>query len=557
VRHRSLFVRMVAGAPIVALVAITSPAVASGAAPKVVEAPRPAGAWAENPGVMLESISCPTTTRCVVGGDFMTPEGNEPGAAWRWAGGKWSATLLPLTSAQSQAAPVNVSGISCPTTTSCTALGNYNATGQPQPAIWSLAGGKWTTKVAPLAVTSGVGMLSCPRRNTCFGDGSAGLEPAVVKLSGGNWTVTPVPLPSNADATPNSGMTGISCATTTRCVAVGGYVSDGADQPVIWTMSGRTWSARQASLPANAAANSTSSIDVVSCPAVNTCIAGGTYVAADGTSQGAFWRLSGTTWSVAQARVPVSAGTNPGPEISAIECPKVTSCVAGGSYYSTGHFSRASMWTLSGQKWSAMASPVPADAASTAIPGDEKNGPYSGITAISCPPSAKPRCVAVGDYVDKRLKHQGFLVEVATSDRSQGVVPVVTTTTQAPAPTTTTLAPPPPTTSTSTPPSSVPTTTPTTSAIAAGSPPCTVAALTAAALAAGGNGVDPQGYGCSGNWAYAGVDLGSGEDASEGTWIFMAVNGLWQRATVQLDCPDNSSSPALPPSILQAACNSN
>ena len=115
----------------------------------------------------------------------------------------------------------------------------------------------------------------------------------------------------------------------------------------------------------------------------------------------------------------------------------------------------------------------------------------------------------------------------------------------------------PSSTSTSTTPSSISTTTPTTAVTSAGSPQCTLAALTTAALAAGVpnvTGVDPQGYGCSGNWAYAGVGLGAQEEV---TWVFMAVNGSWQRTDVQLSCQANSSSPTLPPSILQAACNSN
>ena len=115
-----------------------------------------------------------------------------------------------------------------------------------------------------------------------------------------------------------------------------------------------------------------------------------------------------------------------------------------------------------------------------------------------------------------------------------------------------TTAPP-----TSTAASSIPKMTSTTIATAAGTPSCTVAALTAAAQAAGVpnvDGVDPNGYGCSGTWAYAGVDLG---DQEEVTWTFMAVNGSWQRTIVQLDCQDRSSSPTLPPSILQAECNAN
>jgi len=86
--------------------------------------------------------------------------------------------------------------------------------------------------------------------------------------------------------------------------------------------------------------------------------------------------------------------------------------------------------------------------------------------------------------------------------------------------------------------------------------PCIPTALTSAAQAAGGEGsIDPQGYGCSGDWAYAGVVLEGGQE--EVTWIFESVGGAWQRATVQVDCANETSTPAVPQMIIHTYCNSN
>ena len=85
---------------------------------------------------------------------------------------------------------------------------------------------------------------------------------------------------------------------------------------------------------------------------------------------------------------------------------------------------------------------------------------------------------------------------------------------------------------------------------------CTPATLTSAAQAAGGEGsIDPAGYGCSGDWAYAGVSLENGQE--EVTWIFRSIGGVWHRTIVQADCANQTSIPAVPQSILQADCNSN
>lgn len=86
--------------------------------------------------------------------------------------------------------------------------------------------------------------------------------------------------------------------------------------------------------------------------------------------------------------------------------------------------------------------------------------------------------------------------------------------------------------------------------------PCTPTALTSAAQAAGGEGsIDPQGYGCSGDWAYAGVVLEGGQE--EVTWIFESIGGAWQRATVQVDCGNETSTPAVPQMIIHTFCHSN
>jgi hypothetical protein len=154
--------------------------------------------------------------------------------------------------------------------------------------------------------------------------------------------------------------------------------------------------------------------------------------------------------------------------------------MAGGNYYSASNYERASIWMLSGGKWAAIASPVPADAGSKAIPGDVRNAPYSDINGISCPPSAKLRCIAVGDYVDKHFEHQGFFVEVANSGGSRGFVPIVTATTSE-QPTTTTTSP----STTTTSPTTTTTEAPPASQITLASLDAAVAAQSDAAVAAG------------------------------------------------------------------------
>jgi hypothetical protein len=487
-------VRLAAAVAVIAVVAVVTP-VAASAAPNVVQAPLPGDASTTDPGVNISAISCPTTSRCVANGDFSTSNSDVPGATWLWSGGTWLGDRLPLGGGVALVT-VDVLGVSCATTTSCTAAGDFNANGEVTPAIWKLAAGRWTVEQAPLpsnsatAIPAEINGISCPKTTSCFGGGSyttnnGGQQPAIWKLAGGTWSVTPVSLPSNAAIGPTApSILGISCPTTTSCVAVGGYESNGSSRPAIWTLASQTWKVRQAAVPANAAAKSVSSLDAVSCPTTTTCSAGGTYIAADGTAQAAFWKLAGGNWSVKQAPVPVDEANNsyPGPEITSISCSKTTNCMAGGSYYSTSNFKRASIWTLSSGKWSAMRSPIPANAMGL-IPGavTAKGGPSSAIGAISCPPSKKTSCIAGGTYVAAGGKRQGFFLQLAINGQKVGASQSVTTTTEAPTTTTT-----------------MPTTTTTTTAAAPVSQ-ITIASLDAA-LAQQANAVPPSPGQPPGTW---------------------------------------------------------
>jgi len=549
----------------IAVVVMSAPTLAA-AAPDITKAPLPNNGSTSYPydGVSMFAISCLSVSHCVAGGDYATGSSDIVGASWQLADGKWSVTQLPFET--SEIGPYEALGVSCPTTANCVAVGDYNTTGKPRALIWESIDGRWVMMNALLPINSAraegdssIRAVSCPEVIRCFGGGhfttfTNSVEPAVWELRGGTWAVSQLPLPGNASARQDAAILSISCPTTTSCVAGGNYVSNGSSRPAIWTMSGGRWKVREAALPPNAANVSASGVDSVTCPSATTCVAGGSYSTTRDISQAAFWQLSGGKWTVTQVRVPPDASKNPGPEISSISCPKPKNCMAGGNYDTDSNTRRASIWILSGSKWNVLRSPIPGDAKELApgeasvpnIPAALKVAPFSGITAVSCPVSSKNSCVAGGNYLDTNGGHQGFFVKLSLhGQKDGGAAQVVTTTTALPTITSTV----PPTTATTT----------TTTGIAAGLPPCSLPALTAAAQAANPNetGVDPQGYGCSGNWAYAGVGIGTGEDASEATWIFMSVNGSWQRTVVQLNCVENSSSPTIPPSILQTVCNSN
>jgi hypothetical protein len=118
-------------------------------------------------------------------------------------------------------------------------------------------------------------------------------------------------------------------------VAVGGYRSRGS-QPrfLAETLSGGTWTATAAPLPAGAAATQKSgALQVVACPAPGSCVALGSYTADGGAVDGAIDTLSGGTWTAVKAPLPPGAATTKQDAFfTGAACPAPGNCVTVGNY---------------------------------------------------------------------------------------------------------------------------------------------------------------------------------------------------------------------------------
>jgi hypothetical protein len=85
--------------------------------------------------------------------------------------------------------------------------------------------------------------------------------------------------------------------------------------------------------------------------------------------------------------------------------------------------------------------------------------------------------------------------------------------------------------------------------------PCTAAVITATVKSFTTNFYKVDGYGCSGNFAYAFVTVTGqqGQPIAEVTDLFMAVSGAWQPASRSVYCVNGS----VPADIYQNACQTN
>ncbi len=221
------------------------------------------------------------------------------------------------------------------------------------------------------------------------------LIPAVAgAASGAAWTTQPT---VGAEGRLDSGLTGVSCASASFCMAVGAAenqpVAEGALTDIEsfaerWT--GIAWTAAAPS----GSPGASPTLYAISCTSPSFCIAVGSTVAAsaDGFA-GGDWQNSkavveawnGTTWTVEAT----PAGAVAPAELSGVSCTSSTSCVAVGARGVGRYRQDALVETWNGTNWSEHAASSP--------------GKYATwLTAISC--VAASWCTAVGGvanaYID-------------------------------------------------------------------------------------------------------------------------------------------------------------
>jgi len=340
----------------------------SGSTWTVTKAPLPAHTSA-NPDVTLDSTACAEAGSCTAVGNYTDSSGNAEALIETLSAGTWTATEAPQPSASSDQG-ASLSSIECPSPSSCVAVGGYHTsltivTGM----IETESGGNWTVITAPLPAGGAAGDLSsvvCPSASSCIAVGeydqsSMGNVPLIETWSGTTWTPTAVPLPAGAAANPETGIASLACESASSCAATGSYVdSSGNSDALLLTLSGSTWTSQKAPLPADSSANTEAFPMAVACSA-STCAVTGEYVDSAGHLQGLIDMLSGTTWKAIEAPLPADANSNPRAGLSAVTCAATANCVAVGTYQATPSTDISLLDALSASTWANAKVPLTPD----------------------------------------------------------------------------------------------------------------------------------------------------------------------------------------------------
>jgi hypothetical protein len=280
--------------------------------------------------------------------------------AERWNGSSWA-----LSSAQ---APVGATGselndVTCPSTTSCTAVGSYtNASGRfSLIEVWN--GTSWSVQTSPNpegASETSLQSVSCTSTSACTAVGFAvigGVERAVAeRWNGVSWSIQTVP--TQAGSLLDEFKSAV-CVSATFCMAVGNYlVIEGGEYrrhslSAVWN--GSSWSLKTAPGPEG----SSFALNDVACTGVSTCVAGGeAYYDKPWRRETMVTRWNGTSWSLQPSPNVGGARFN---AIEGMACtnPEATSCRAVGYWWPeiSGNYSLGMRWN--GLTWALEGTPNP------------------------------------------------------------------------------------------------------------------------------------------------------------------------------------------------------
>ncbi len=379
-----------------------------------------------NPSVYFYALSCPAAGSCVAVGSYDDASFNQYGLIETLSNGTWTGATAPTSGLNPSAhsdPSMTLTGLSCPTTGSCVAVGTYNDA--LAGVIETQSSGTWTATAAPLSglsTTQGDGVqlfgLSCPTVGWCvaggqYQDSSNNYQGLLETLSAGTWKAAGAPtggLSPAASINPQALLSDVSCPAQGWCVAVGAYDASSGTQGLIETLSGGTWTAATAptsGLSPGAASPPGDPLFTVSCPASGSCVAVSTYHDNSSNTDGLIETLSGGNWTAATAPTSgLSPGAGPTVTIGGQACPATGSCVAVGSYTDGSGYQHGLIETQSAGTWTAQTAPL-----SGLSPAAATN-PMAILASVSCP--ATGPCTAVGDYQDSSSDKYG-LIETQTA----------------------------------------------------------------------------------------------------------------------------------------------
>jgi hypothetical protein len=340
---------------------------------------------------VFDGVSCSTATSCIAVGRYQPmafTDGTIVALAERWNGTAWSITAPPTGASRSE-----LLAVSCPSTTSCFAVGDSFDGTKTKPLLerwngtaWSLLPGPAVDPASFVATLNGV---SCASTTSCFAVGSYSTSTTTKSLierwNGTSWSVIPSPNPVGATSTI---LNGVSCASTTMCMAVGTYIGAYSWRTIALRWNGTSWTI--SGIPNPGTYNSVT-LQGVSCPSTTSCVAVGRNVGAYGQTIAEHW--NGTSWSIVASANPSEGDSG----FLGVSCFSATNCTA------VGRNVRGEDWPVSTlvERWNGTRWKI--------VPSANRGTYFSALNSVSCPTATF--CYTVGSSAASQGSAQQTLAE--------------------------------------------------------------------------------------------------------------------------------------------------
>lgn len=287
------------------------------------------------PGVShayFNGISCPAARVCVAVGYSALSSGQEYTLAERWNGSKWT---IQATRNPHGAVEDYLSGVSCTSANACIAVGYYSArvaVGTSFAERWD--GQHWTLRRLPSPAgathTYAYG-IACLSSKACTAVGqfttASNTESTLAEhWDGTRWTIQHTPNPLHAT---DSYLAGVSCTSSSQCLAVGATSTGPNETPLAERLNGKHWTMLHPPTPAKAA---TSYLSGVSCGSAKACTAVGYYSPSRQVGAAFADRWTGTGWTLQHTARPATATHT---YLAGVWCISARDCTAAGDFDNT------------------------------------------------------------------------------------------------------------------------------------------------------------------------------------------------------------------------------
>ena len=286
-----------------------------------------------------------------------------------------------------------LAGISCPSVSDCWAVGERPGNSKQQTLIEHYSGSAWAVASSPNTTADENNVLSgvsCASSMDCWAVGSHGdtVESALIEhYNGSGWSISASPSSSAGYR-----LNGVTCSTSTNCWAVG-TMGGTAAQTLVEHYGGSGWTV--VSSP-NTSPNQLNVLSGIACDSQGGCWAVGYYDNASGNEQTLVERFSGGVWSLVSS--PPSSGSND--VLQSVACANATNCWAVGNQRPVGSAAlQTLMLQYNGTDWAVGSSPIPGPAPNV-------------LSSVACTSSTE--CWAVGSHAT------GYSIEQTLIEHNTG-----------------------------------------------------------------------------------------------------------------------------------------